>query len=760
MGDGARFCCAGCEAAFETIRGMGLDAYYRRRCLDSEVQPMRPNEDGPPRDYASHVQTDEDGVQALHLMVEGLHCAACVWLIESVLSHEPGVLTARVNMTTRRLTLRWIGRAEPDMLVSSVARLGYRLLPFDPAILDDAAKRREKELLRAMAVAGFAAGNVMLLSVSIWAGHAQDMLASTRDLMHWISALIALPAIAYAGIPFYRSALGALAAGRMNMDTPISLAVALAAGMSLYETMQGGAHAYFDSAVSLLFFLLIGRYLDQRARSKAWSAAERLLRLNATAVTVIGDDGTSHVLAPDAVRPGMLALAAAGERIAVDGVVMSGESEVDASLVTGESRPVPVKPGDRVFAGTLNLNQPLTIEIGAVGEGTLLAEIVRLMESAEQSRSRYVAVADRVARWYAPVVHVLALAAFLGWFWGGDASWREALLNAISVLIITCPCALGLAVPAVNVIALARLMRRGILVKSGSALERLAEIETAAFDKTGALTLGRLRLTNADEIPDDALAEAAALAAASRHPLARSLVAAAPGVAVAGGVEEFPGKGLQARETRLGSREWCGVGDGAADGPELWLARPGREPVRFRFADQVRDDASEVVAALKGRGLGVRLLSGDRSDVVADVAKAVGIADWKAACVPGEKHAELQAIEKEGKRALMVGDGLNDAPALAAAHASMSPSTAMDVSQTAADVVFQGDRLGPVVETIDVARRAQGLIRMNFALAFAYNAVTVPLAMAGMVTPLVAAAAMSASSLMVIANALRLRGRG
>lgn len=755
---GGDFCCTGCEAAYALVQGMGLDAYYERRALDPSARPLKPDDDLQPRDYALHVRADSNGSHELHLMVDGVQCAACVWLIEAVLRRQSGVTRARVNMTTRRLTIVWQGTPEDaERIVTPVLHLGYRLVPYDPAILSAENDQRTKELLRALAIAGFAAGNVMLLSVSIWAGHSQGMGPATRDLLHWLSALIALPAVAYAGVPFYRSALGALRAGRVNMDVPISLAVLLSAFVSIHQTMNSGTHAYFDSSVTLLFFLLIGRYLDRRARGKARAAAAHLVGLSAMAVTVLEADGTRRVLPPSQVHKSMTVLAAPGERLAVDGTVATGTSDVDTALITGESLPAGVAPGARVYAGTLNLSGMLTVTVGAVGEDTLLAEIVRLMERAEDGRARYVAVADRVARWYAPVVHTLATAAFLGWWGLAGLAWPDALMIAVAVLIITCPCALALAVPVVHVVATSRLMRQGILVKSGTALERLAEVDRAVFDKTGTLTLGRAELTNAPDIDDDAFDVAAALAAASRHPLARAVVRARPGVALANGVVEEPGRGLAWQGVRLGSRIWCGIDDGSApQGPELWLARPDGTPVVFRFVDAVRIDAKATVADLAQQEIASEALSGDSQSAVQHAATAAGMSVWSAAQSPTDKVARLQALAAQGHCAMMVGDGLNDAPALQAAHVSLSPATAADVSQNAADVVFQGDKLGPVSECIRVARRARVLVRQNFALAFAYNMVTVPLAVAGQVTPLIAAVAMSASSLVVISNALRL----
>ncbi|WP_291719680.1 heavy metal translocating P-type ATPase metal-binding domain-containing protein [Magnetospirillum sp. 64-120] len=757
------FCCRGCEGAFALLEDMGLGRYYQRRCVDPAVRPLRPEEGaGAHHDYAAHIIDEDDGLASLNLMVEGIHCAACIWLIEALLSRQPAVVWARVNMTTRRLVLRWKkDQADPAGILAPVLAVGYRLVPYDPTKLGRETERHEKQLLRAMAVAGFAAGNVMLLSVSVWAGHFSGMGFYTRELMHWISALIVLPAVLYCIRPFLYSALTALSNRRTNMDVPITLGVLLASGMSLAETIRGGEHAYFDSAITLLFFLLIGRYLDSRARGKARSAAEHLLTLDAVAVTVLEDDGTQRLIPPTQVKVGQTVLVAAGERIGIDGVIRSGVSDVDTSLITGETVPMAVNPGAQVFAGTINLSAPLRLTVSAVGERTLLAEIVRMMEVAEQGRARYVALADRVSRWYAPVVHVAALSTFLGWVLLGGIPWQVALLHAVAVLIITCPCALALAVPVVQVIASGRLLRQGILLKSATALERVADIDVVVFDKTGTLTVGKPELLEDGTWGEEDLLQAVRLAAASHHPLARALAAARPGIAADPQAIEEPGRGMVAGDWRLGSRTHVGVTrEDGAEGPELWLAGPDRPPVRFAFADRPRSDAAEVVARLRRWGLAVELLSGDRVATVRRLAGDLDIAQWRAGCTPAQKVARLEELKAQGKRVMMVGDGLNDAPALSAAHVSMSPSTAVDVSQTAADVVFQGERLSPVMEVLEVARRSRTLVQQNFVLALGYNFFTVPLAVAGHVTPLIAAIAMSTSSLVVIGNALRLtRGR-
>ena len=551
------------------------------------------------------------------------------------------------------------------------------------------------------------------------------------------------------------------------MDVPISLAVTLACGMSVVQTVMHEEHAYFDAAVTLLFFLLIGRYLDQLARSKARSTAENLLALRTDFATVIGADGNARRVATEDVMPGDRIHVGAGERIPVDGKMLSVRSEIDTSLVTGESLPRPVVTGEEVYAGTVNMGQPMEIEATAIDDGTLLAKIARLTEKALEGRNRYVRLADRAAAIYAPTVHIVAGLTLLGWLVLG-AGWQSALMNAIAVLIITCPCALGLAVPAVQVMASNTLMKKGILLKQGDALERLAECDSVAFDKTGTLTLGTFEPDDLSTVAPDKLEIAARLAAASRHPLSRALLRAAEehlghAVTPAENVVERPGLGLEAEiageAARLGSAVWCGLDtddDAVHDGSEIWLTHGPEDKVRFRFRDQIRPGAVEAVAALRARGYGVQILSGDRPEAVSSLAAACGIGNWRSELRPGDKIAQLEALKRDGRKVLMVGDGLNDAPALAAAHASISPSSAADVSQTAADLVFSGESLAAIPVALDVSRLARGLMLQNFTLAALYNLAAVPLAVIGVATPLVAAIAMSGSSMIVTLNALRL----
>lgn len=720
-------------------------------------------------DPSAYVQEAEGEAPELFLLIENMHCGGCVRRIEGALGGLDGVTDVRANLTTRRVRVAFDDvRIAPSGIVDAVVASGYHPVPFDPALLEAASDSGDKALLRAMAVAGFAAANVMLLSVSVWAGQfSGDMGPATRDLLHWISAMIALPAIAYAGRPFFGSAIAALRARQMNMDVPISLAVLLAATVSLVQTAEGGEHAYFDASVMLIFFLLIGRYLDRQARGKARAAAEELMLLGAVAATVIDEDGRQRSLPVEEVRPGMKVLALPGDRIPVDGRVVTGRSMLDTSLVTGESLPVAIAPGQDVFAGTLNIDAPLTISVTASGEGTLLAEIVRLLEVAQEGKAHYRRLADRLAKVYSPAVHLLALAAFLGWLLIAGADWRTSLMVAVAVLIITCPCALALAIPTVQVVASGRLLKRGVLLKSADGLERLAEADTVVFDKTGTLTFGRPELVNRADIAEADMRTAGLLAASSRHPLAKALArAAGPQLHSAEMVREEPGMGIEGmvggERVRLGNAAWCGATreaaeEGPQDGSEIWFRCGGAKPVRFAFEDSIRPDAQSVVAELTDRGYRVALLSGDRPGIVARVGELLRIPQTHAELLPTGKVSRIEELARNGRSVVMVGDGLNDAPALAAAHVSISPATAADISRTAADFVFQGDRLQPIVEALTVAKEARRLMVQNFALALIYNAVAVPLAMAGMVTPLIAAVAMSTSSILVTLNALRLR---
>ena len=685
------------------------------------------------------------------LTVPGMKCAGCIGKIERELTKTPGIAAARANLSAKRVAISHDPALDEGALTAGLLALGFESQPVadNPLGSDDAERKR---LTRALGVAGFGMMNIMLLSVSVWSG--AD--GATRGLFHWLSAAIALPVVAYAGRPFFASAWMALKHRRTNMDVPISIGVILATCMSLYETITGGAHAFFDSAVMLLFFLLAGRALDAEMRTRTRAGIGALLGRMGKSASVIAPDGSTRRVAAKDLLPGMLVLVAAGEALAADGEVVEGRSAIDNAMLTGESAPEPVAPGSVVHAGAINMGVALKVRLTHVAEDTALAEIARAMDEAGQSRSSYVRIADRASRLYAPVVHALALAAFVGWMIAG-AGWHTSLTIAIAVLIITCPCAMGLAVPAAQVVASGALMRRGLLVKDGSALERLAECDLAVLDKTGTLTLGTPR-ADVSGLDPEALALALGLAQTSRHPLSRGLAAALRDADVEPAriedLSEVGGKGLTGR--------WQGnaVALEKPEGAEQALAtglRIGQRLYTIRFNDPLRPDAAAAIAALAAEGLPARILSGDRAAPVAAIARALGL-PAEAGADPRAKLAVLEALKAAGHRPLMVGDGLNDGPALAAAHASIAPGTASDASQQAADAVFIGEALMPVALAVRVAKACMRIVRQNFGFSIVYNALAVPLALTGQVTPLVAAIAMSVSSLVVIANSLRLAG--
>ncbi|WP_374595632.1 heavy metal translocating P-type ATPase [Sphingosinicella sp.] len=685
--------------------------------------------------------------------VPGMRCAGCISKLEKGLSGVEGIAAARVNFGAKRVTLTHDPAFDEPALKAVIGKVGFDAEPL-PNDLVETGDSESRMLLRAMAVAGFAAMNIMLLSVSVWSGAE----GATRDMFHWLSALIAIPTIAYSGRPFFRSALGALRRGRTNMDVPISIGVLLATGLSLFETAMSGPHAYFDGAVMLLFFLLTGRWLDSVMRDRARGGVTQLLRQTARGAYVIGEDGRHRWCEARLLAPGMRMHVAAGERLAADGIIEDGTSAFDLSLLTGESAPQTRSTGDAVLAGTLNLGAPVVVRASAVGADTAIADIARLMESAGQSRSRYVRVADRAARWYAPAVHTLAALSFAGWMLAG-AGWHHSLVIAVAVLIITCPCALGLAVPAAQIVASGALMRRGVLVKDGSALERLSEVTTAAFDKTGTLTLGRPVLVNPDVVREADAPVLLALASASRHPLADAVRRHFEGTgivpAVLTEVTETPGEGVTGRYRGHEARLVRPSASGDTGMASRFAIGAGTD-VLLRFEDALRPDARATIHQLGALGIDSSILSGDRTEAVADTAAAIGIGAV-AALTPAGKLGLIRAMTEEGDKVLMVGDGLNDGPALAAGHVSMAPGSASDVGQNAADAVFLGDSLAPVAAAIRAARRTMAVVRQNFALAIGYNVIAVPLAVMGHVTPLIAALAMSGSSVIVIANALRLR---
>jgi Cu2+-exporting ATPase len=706
------------------------------------------------------VRETAPGMRSLSVLVTGAYCAACIQKIETAIAREQTVSAARFNFSTRKLWIEWDGPASlADRFVSNVENLGYKVHPYDIEKEKNLLEQEERFLLLCLGVSGFAMGNIMLLSVGLWTTDTETMGVMTRDLLHWVSALIALPTVLFSGRPFFRSAAAALRAGQTNMDVPISVGLILAGGMSLYETATHGEHAYFDSAVMLIFFLLIGRYFDFHARKKARTSANDLLQSMTGFATVLEDGRPRHYIVRD-LKQGQIVRVAAGEKIPTDGIVVEGTGDVDCSIITGETLPRTVSTGAEVYGGTLNLTAPIIVRVTKQADNSVLADIARLMDKAGQAQARYVRIADKVARLYTPVVHVLAALTFIAWFGIVGAAWQESLMIAITVLIITCPCALGLAVPVVQVLSVSGLMKRGILVKAGDALERLAAIDTLLLDKTGTITHGKPQLMDQGDMPRMQLA--ASLASYSNHPFSLALVKSYNGPVLSlENVKEYPGCGMEGfldgTRVRLGSRQWCGGQEIHKGYLELWLQVGDDAPSAFFFTDRIRRDVPDVLRDFKAAEIQPILLSGDRTEIVAAIAKESGIDTSYGEKMPEEKYAFVKNLQSEGRKVLMIGDGLNDAPTLAAADISMAPGTALEITQNAADIVFMGDDFAPVLLAYRAARLTQKLVKQNFILAAVYNLVAIPVAALGFLTPFLAALAMSGSSLVVIINSFRVR---
>ena len=687
---------------------------------------------------------DTPDAPTLQFSLPTVHCAGCIGKIERGLAGLAGVQSVRMNLSLKRLTVT--GPVNARVIEDALRDLGFAAYPLDLDILTTKGDDAGRALLLRMAVAGFAMMNVMLLSVAVWSGAAD----ATRDMFHLISALIALPTVAYSAQPFFVQAWSALKAGRLNMDVPISLAIQLAAGMSLFETLQGGRHAYFDAALSLTFFLLVGRYMDYRTRSAARSAAKELTALEVQTAQRLAINGIETVPVA-ALAIGDVISIPTGTRVPVDGVLMTDSAVLDRSFLTGESAAIEIAANAMLQAGEINIGAPIRMRATAVGEDTSLRRMASLLETAESSRNSYTTLADKAARVYAPAVHLLALVAFAGWVIAtGDA--RLALNIAISVLIITCPCALGLAVPAVTTAAISRLFQMGYLVKHATALERMAEVSAIVFDKTG--TLSRIAL----ELPADFSATEAsvakALAQASHHPLSQALLAALPDVVPAevGAIKEVAGHGVwgmwQDKPVWLGRGHWIG-----ADFHQLGLRIEG-QAARCIEAHEVPRVGVET--ALKALDLPCEIVTGDAPGPARRFAALLGI-PVTANVRPDEKLSYLKALADKGARVLMVGDGLNDTAALAAAHASLAPASALDAARSASDVVILTESFADLPLALRIARLARRLSKQNFAIAAVYNAIAVPIALAGFATPLAAALAMSASSITVLLNAQRVR---
>ncbi|OIO70607.1 MAG: copper-translocating P-type ATPase [Zetaproteobacteria bacterium CG1_02_53_45] len=732
-----------------------------------------------PEVQAEFVRALEGGKKQAHLLVEGIHCAACVWLIEHGLNAMDGIEMAEVNLAHQRLNLRWdSSRVALSAIMLRLGRLGYAAAPFNPETAEGSLQRRNRSLLFRMAFAGFGVMNIMWISIALYAGAFSGIDSEVKQFFHWISFCIATPVLIYSGWPFFRAAALGLKQLRLTMDLPIAIGSLSTWSYSSWITFNASGEVYFDTVVTFLFVILIGRYLEGLSKRNASSAALRLMELQprlATRLLATGEERISvrklqvgdHVL----VRP--------GEKLPADGLVISGASYIDESMLSGESRPLRKEAGANVVAGSMNVDGSLTVEVCSVGADTALARIVTLVEEAQGSKAKVQQIADRIVPWFVAATIGLAAITFIYWL---RNDFDTALLAAVSVLIITCPCALGLATPMCIAVGVGAGAKRGVLVRHGQALEILSGITHVVFDKTGTLTEGRMRV--AQVIPANTFDQvalislAAAVEGQSRHPLATAITAALKGkqltcvsflsesgLGVSGMVDS---RRVVIGNLRLMQRDGIAVPEQMQQeqsrierqmGVAVLVAVDGALAGLIHLQDRVRDEAGALIQSLREQGIGITMLTGDSMAAAQALKETLGEMHVVAELLPEDKEAEIRRLQAGGEKVLMIGDGVNDAPALARADVSMAMGSGMDVSMACADIVLVSSDLSRVGFAIKLAQKTLSTIRQNIGISLAYNVILVPAAMAALVTPVFAAIAMPISSLLVIGNAILIRRR-
>jgi Cu2+-exporting ATPase len=779
------FCCFGCQSVSSAIYEAGLQGYYQRT-PDGVLlgPPPEPPKDIDIYDFDEVQQeftTCSGDIRDIHLLVEGIHCAACVWLIERGLQRAPGVQSANVNLAAKRLHLRWDNKqSKLSDLIRALARIGYSAVPYDPESAEGAIQKANRAMLYRLFFAGFAMMNMLWISIALYSGADQD---EFRQFFHWMGLALATPTLLYSGYPFFRGALGGLRGGHLTMDMPIAIGLSVTYAYSLYVTVTHSTigEVYFDTVTNLTFVILIGRYLEGMFRHQAVSATKRLMELQPRVATVMLE-GQEQMTPIRGVKLGDHVLIKPGYKVPVDGVVIEGHSTVDESMLSGESVPVSKTLGAQVFAGTVNSNGALLVEVRAQLQDTTLSKIIRLVEEAQSSKAPIQRLADTIVPWFVLVTIICAAITFFLW---NSQDFEIALMAATSVLIITCPCALGMATPMSIAVASGLGAKHGILVKNGLVLETLSKVTHFVFDKTGTLTEGKMSVAQmhvaagADE--REVLRHAAAVERYSEHSVAKAIVAEAEGRQLphrdlaANGFHATAGLGVEAnvagQTVLLGSAEWLvqrGIALDAAlqaRAHELetqamscaYMAQDGKHVAIIALADRLRGDAKQLVDELRAAGITMTLLSGDRRPVAEAIARQLGGMEVIAEVLPQDKDRVIQRLQQGGAVVAMVGDGINDAPALIRADVGIALGSGTDVSVESADIVLMHNELDKVRQATQLSRRTLLTIKQNIGLSFVYNAIMVPLAMMAKVSPLVAAISMPISSLIVIGNAARIR---
>ncbi|GAA3529958.1 heavy metal translocating P-type ATPase [Zobellella aerophila] len=761
-----RLCCPGCLAVAHTIIECGLAGYYQHRTGPASRTSLVPDELKQLQHYdLAEIQQDFVSVKGTQrevlLSIDGLSCAACAWLIERHLGQIPGVASIQVNSTTERARLRWVeDKARLSQLLAAFADIGYQARPFQPHQQEQAYNREVKSYLLRLGVAGIASMQVMMAGMALYDDLFPDLEVELLVTFRWISLLLCIPVMLYSALPFYRNAWRGLKNRALNMDLPVSLAMVFAFIASVYATLTNSGVVYYECVSLFAFLLLAGRFLEMRAKRRALEITSNLTHMVPMLARLETPDGEQEVAA-STLQAGQLVQVIPGAAIPADGVILSGRTSIDESMLTGEHMPIPRQTGDTVFAGTTNIESPLRIRVLRPLSRSRVAEILRAQDEALADKPRVALLADRLSRYFVAALLLVALLTYLGWLWF-DAD--NAFWIMLAVLVATCPCALSLATPTALTVASARLTQAGVLVRRGHVLDTLPNINHIVFDKTGTLTQGKVALESVEILGQlaeaRALALAAALEAQSEHPIARafrpyrdaSLLVEKRENRVGKGVQgEFEGRGLY-----LGSGPWLGAEEAAGDGLSIYLADDQGLLARFNLADPLRPDAQALIAHCRRQGIKTSILTGDGSGQADRIAAELGVDRLIKSASPDDKLAYLRQQDESGDVCLMVGDGINDAPVLAGAHVSFAMAGGTDIAKNSADAMLLGDDLQRILLARRIAGRCRLIIKQNFSWALGYNLVVLPLAALGHVSPWLAMLGMSASSLIVMTNSLRL----
>ncbi|WP_338366350.1 heavy metal translocating P-type ATPase [uncultured Pseudoalteromonas sp.] len=759
-------CCIGCQAVAQNIVDQGMTDYYKYRTVRAgKVEQLVPEQLALIKSYDNEDIQDEfiattDNLSEVLLSVEGITCAACAWLIEKQLLNLKTVKRVDVNTSTNRAMIQWDKTHTPlSEIITSLAKIGYKAYPFQA---DDEAQQKQqtaKAYIRRLGVAGLMTMQVMMFAFAMYFGMFSGMDSNFEEYFRWISLVLASPVILYSALPFLTNAINGLKAKQLNMDLPVSLAIFGAYSASCYATFMQVGEVYFESVCMFTFLLLLGKYLEFRARLKASEFTANLQKLLPLTARTLDENGQEHIVAAKKLKLNDVVLIKAGETIPADGQLIKGKTTVDESMMTGEHQPVSKFIGHNVYAGCVNHDGVIEIKINKIGQNTLLNQIIRLQHNALTKRPKLVEITDKVAQWFIACLLVFASITAIGWY---QIDPEHAFWITISVLVATCPCALSLAIPTALTCAVATLTRKGILIKQAHVLETLSQLTLFAFDKTGTLTQGRFSL-DAVDILDDSLSKEQALNIAaqlerfSEHPIASAFSEYSTSDLALTNITVHPGLGISAQNSTthyaIGKSGWF---DTKKTNAQASLFINKQVVARFYFIDKVKAGASELITSLQAQNLSCHILTGDASDAGQKIAKTLKIDSVQSGLSPEDKQKAVEQWSSQSEVVAMVGDGINDSPVFASAHLSIAMETGADISKNTADVVLLNSDLASIEHLLNVAKQTRRIVKQNLTLSLVYNASILPLAALGLVAPWMAVIGMSASSIIVISNSLRL----